>query len=128
MAINNAQELTTATTQASRLVQEIQDYCGRTLRDESKINFPRGLIGTAASYRGRCPGYLSADQVSSCAYGFMYLDVLWWLLSTNRPSERGEANGDQICNRHSRYNSRSVSVGFRVFRAIRFCQKIAELA
>jgi hypothetical protein len=81
MPINNDRELVTAVAQASSLVQEIQNYCGRTLREDAKINFPRGLIGTAASYRGRCPGYLTADQISSCAYGFMYLDVLWWLLS-----------------------------------------------
>lgn len=81
MAISNDQELVKAVAQASNLVQEIQDYCGRKLREESKIKFPRGLIGTAASYRGRCPSYLTSDQISSCAYGFMYLDVLWWLLS-----------------------------------------------
>jgi hypothetical protein len=39
------------------------------------------MIGTADSYRIRCPGYLDADKISSCAYGFMYLDVLWWLVS-----------------------------------------------
>jgi hypothetical protein len=81
MAIGNDQELLKAAAQASDLVQDIQNYCGRKLREESKIKFPRGLIGTADSYRGRCPGYLSADQISSCAYAFMYLDVLWWLVS-----------------------------------------------
>lgn len=81
MAISNDQELIKAVAQASNLVQEIQDYCGRTLRERLKIDFPRGLIRTAASYRARCPGYLTPDQTSSCAYGFMYLDVLWWLLS-----------------------------------------------
>jgi hypothetical protein len=81
MPISNDQELGNAVAQASSLIQDIQDYCGRTLRDDSKINFPRGLIGTADSYRSRCPGYLTANQISSCAYGFMYLDVLWWLLS-----------------------------------------------
>jgi hypothetical protein len=81
MAISTDQELARAVAQASNLVQEIQDYCGRQLREDSKIKFPRGLIGTAASYRLRCPDYLTADQVSSCAYGFMYLDVLWWLVS-----------------------------------------------
>jgi hypothetical protein len=81
MAIANDQELAKAVAQASRLIQDIQDYCGRALRDDSKVNFPRKLIGTAASYRNRCPGYLTDDQISSCAYGFMYLDVLWWLLS-----------------------------------------------
>jgi hypothetical protein len=81
MSISNDQELVKAVAQAGSLLQEIHDYCGRSLRDDSKVNFPRGMIGTAASYRGRCPGYLTADQISSCAYGFMYLDVLWWLLS-----------------------------------------------
>ncbi len=81
MAISNDQDLANSVAQASNMVQEIQDYCGRNLREDAKISFPRGLIGTAATYRLRCPGYLTADQISSCAYGFMYLDVLWWLLS-----------------------------------------------
>jgi hypothetical protein len=90
MPISNDQELVRAVAQASELVQNIQDYCGRKLRDDSKINFPRGLIGTAASYRERCPTYLTADQISSCAYGFMYLDVLWWLLSRSDISSVGK--------------------------------------
>jgi hypothetical protein len=36
---------------------------------------------TAEEYRQECPGYLTQLQKSSCAYGFMYLDVLWWLSS-----------------------------------------------
>jgi hypothetical protein len=81
MPIANDHELARAVAQASIHIQEIQDYCGRSLSDRSKVNFPRGLIGTADSYRAKCPRYLSADQISSCAYGFMYLDVLWWVLS-----------------------------------------------
>jgi hypothetical protein len=81
MPISKDEELAKSVALASSLVQDIQDYCRRTLREDSKINFPRGLIGTAESYRGRCPGYLAANQISSCAYGFMYLDVLWWLVS-----------------------------------------------
>lgn len=81
MAIANDAELRTAVANASALVQDIQNHCGRTLRDDSKIKFPRGLIGTADSYRARCPGYLDAETVSSCAYGFMHLDVMWWLVS-----------------------------------------------
>jgi hypothetical protein len=81
MAITSEAELRTAVANASALVQDIQTYCGRTLRDESKINFPRGLIGTADSYRARCPGYLDTGTASSCAYGFMHLDVMWWLVS-----------------------------------------------
>jgi hypothetical protein len=93
MAISNDQGLAQAVAQASNLIQDIQDYCGRTLRDDSKINFPRGLIGTAASYRVRCPGYLSVDQRSSCAYGFMFLDVLWWLLSRTDITSVGKQMG-----------------------------------
>jgi hypothetical protein len=81
MAIANDAELGAAVAQASSLVQEIHDYCGRQLRMDAKINFPRGMIGTANSYRERCPAYLTRDQISSCAYGFMFLDVLWWLAS-----------------------------------------------
>jgi len=81
MVITSDQELRLAVAQASDLVPEIQDYCGRALRDESKIKFPRGMIGTADSYRARCPGYLDLNTISSCAYGFMHLDVLWWLVS-----------------------------------------------
>jgi hypothetical protein len=65
MAITSDQELKSAVAQASDLVQKIQDYCGRSLRDESKIRFPRGMIGTADSYRTRCPSYLDLNTISS---------------------------------------------------------------
>ena len=81
MAISDDQELAQAVAQASHLVQQIQDYCGRARREDSKINFPRGLIGTADSYRALCPDYLTAAQKSSVAYGYMYLDVIWWVLA-----------------------------------------------
>jgi hypothetical protein len=81
MPITNERELLAAVTSASNLVQDIHNYCGRALRDDAKINFPRGMIGTADSYRAQCPGYLDANTMSSCAYGFMHLDVMWWLVS-----------------------------------------------
>jgi hypothetical protein len=81
MAIKNDQELRVAVAQASSLIQDIHEYCGRTLRDDAKINFPRGMIGTADSYRARMPGYLETNTISSCVYGFMHLDVVWWLVS-----------------------------------------------
>jgi hypothetical protein len=93
MPISNDQDLALAVAQASTLIQDIHTYCGRALREDSKINFPRGLIGTAASYRVRCPGYLTADQMSSCAYGFMFLDVLWWLLSRTDITSVGKQMG-----------------------------------
>lgn len=81
MAIKSDEELRFAVAKAGDLLQDIQKYCGRTLRDDSKIKFPRGVIGTADSYRARCPGYLEVDTISNCAYAFMHLDVLWWLVS-----------------------------------------------
>src|SRR5436190_16645759 len=81
MAVENQVDLDRAVAQASDLLQEIQNYCARNLRDDSKVKFPRGLIGTADSYRARCPEYLSSDKISSCSYGYMYLDVLWWISS-----------------------------------------------
>jgi hypothetical protein len=81
MAITNDQELVRAVDQASELVQSIQDYCDRTIREDSKINFPRGLIRTADTYRARFPAYLDREKTSNCSYAFMFLDVLWWLAS-----------------------------------------------
>ncbi|MHC2620070.1 hypothetical protein ACVIW2_002102 [Bradyrhizobium huanghuaihaiense] len=81
MAISNDEELGRAVRSASDLIQDIHEYCKRTLREDSKVKFPRGLIGTANSYREKCPGYLTPAKTSSCAYGFMHLDVLWWLSS-----------------------------------------------
>ena len=81
MAIANENDLGRAVAQATVLVRDIQSYCGRNLRDDSKFEFPRGLIRTADEYRATCPSYLGARQQSSCAYTFMYLDVVWWLLA-----------------------------------------------
>ena len=81
MPITNDVELAQAVAQASQLIQNIQSYCGRTPRDDAKFNFPRGLIGAAEQYRQACPSYLNQRQQSSCAYGFMHLDVIWWLLA-----------------------------------------------
>ncbi|WP_156380699.1 hypothetical protein [Pseudolabrys sp. Root1462] len=81
MPIANDAELALSVAHASRLVQDIQDYCGKAPRPGSQFSFPRGLIGTAEEYRQTCPGYLDQRQQSSCAYGFMYLDVIWWLLA-----------------------------------------------
>jgi hypothetical protein len=38
MAIGNDQELVTAAAQATKLIQNIQDYCGRKLRDDFKAS------------------------------------------------------------------------------------------
>lgn len=81
MAISNDQELALAVAEAGELIQSIQDYCDRAIRDDSKIRFPRGLIRTADTYRARFPPYLDREKTSNCSYAFMFLDVLWWLSS-----------------------------------------------
>src|ERR1700688_987069 len=79
MAVRSDGEMRLAAWQASELLQDIQTYAGRDLKDGSKVSFPRGLLRTAQEHRKECPNYLTHVQKSSCAYGFMYLDVLWWL-------------------------------------------------
>jgi hypothetical protein len=81
VAISSDEELARAVAQAGELVQSIQDYCDRALRDDAKIRFPRGLIRTADTYRTRFPAYLDREKISNCSYAFMFLDVLWWLSS-----------------------------------------------
>jgi hypothetical protein len=79
MAIQSDVQLQMAAMQAGELLQDIQTYAGREIKDGTKVSFPRGLLRTAEEHRQECPGYLTHVQKSSCAYGFMYLDVLWWL-------------------------------------------------
>jgi hypothetical protein len=79
MAIKSDEQLRVAAMQAGELLQDIQTYLGREIKDGARVSFPRGLLRTAEEHRQECPGYLSQVQKSSCAYGFMYLDVLWWL-------------------------------------------------
>jgi hypothetical protein len=81
LAIQSDEQLRVAAMQAGELLQDIQNYAERQLRDDAKVSFPRGLMKTNEEYRQECPGYLTQLQKSSCAYGFMYLDVLWWLSS-----------------------------------------------
>ena len=42
MAITSDQELRSAVAKASDLIQEIQDYCGRVLRDDFEDQIPQG--------------------------------------------------------------------------------------
>ena len=74
MAIQSDEQLRVAAMQAGELLQDIQNYAERQLRDDAKVSFPRGLMKTNEEYRQECPGYLTQLQKSSCAYGFMYLD------------------------------------------------------
>jgi hypothetical protein len=79
MPIRSDEELARAVAQVDELIESIQNYCGRENRGEARIKFPRGVMRTADSYRARMPDYLDREKKSNCAYGFMFLDVLWWL-------------------------------------------------
>lgn len=79
MPIESDEELSRAAAEASRLLQEIQDYIGFEPRPDAQVRFPRGVISTASHYRSHLPGYLPYRQRSSCAYGLMFTDVLWWI-------------------------------------------------
>ena len=84
MPIKSDAELVNTVAAAGQHLQDIHDYVQRADRDDAKVRFPRGVIKTADDYRALCAGYLDYNQASSCAYTFMYLDVLWWL--TNEPT------------------------------------------
>ena len=79
MPIRNDADLANAVATAGQHLQDIHDYAQRADRDDAKVRFPRGVMKTADEYRALCPGYLDLKKASSCAYTFMYLDVLWWL-------------------------------------------------
>lgn len=79
MPIRNDAELATVVAAVGQHLQDIHDYTLRADRDDAKVRFPRGVLKTADEYRALCPGYLEQERASSCAYAFMYLDVLWWL-------------------------------------------------
>ena len=79
MPIRSDAELANAVVLAGQHLQDIHDYVQRAERDDAKVRFPRGVLKTADEYRALCPGYLDCNKASSCAYAFMYLDVLWWL-------------------------------------------------
>lgn len=81
MTITTDGELAGAVAKCGELIQSIFDYSARVKRDDAKVRFPRGLIGTAESYRLRLPGYLEPERASNCAYSFMFVDVLWWLIA-----------------------------------------------
>jgi hypothetical protein len=79
MPIKNDTELAIAVASASQHLQDIHDFTQRVDREDAKVRFPRGVLKTADEYRAICPSYLHHDKASSCAYAFMYLDVLWWM-------------------------------------------------
>lgn len=85
MAIENLEQLSSATKQASELLQEIQNYCelnniNRVECEESKVRFPRGFIRTAVFQRNRF-GFISSRPLkSNLSYTLILSDVLLWLI------------------------------------------------
>jgi hypothetical protein len=64
MAIGNDQELVTAAAQASKLIQNIQDYCGRKLRDDSKHQDILAGVSCSSNARAKAFHFLMAARFS----------------------------------------------------------------
>lgn len=80
MAITNDRELRDASRKAGELLQEIQDYCGRKLKDDAKVRFPRGYLRTASSQRERLSFVADEDLKSNLAYTLILSDTILWQL------------------------------------------------
>lgn len=80
MAITNDRELVAAATEAGRLLQEIQDYVGRTPNDMAKVRFPRGFLRTADDHRATLRFVEDRVLRTNLAYTLMLSDAVTWLL------------------------------------------------
>lgn len=80
MAIQNDEELLQRVTEASALLQEIQDYVRRDFSKSAKIKFPRGYIRTAAEARTRIRFVKDKNLSSNVSYTMLLSDVQHWLL------------------------------------------------
>ncbi|MGI9302686.1 MAG: hypothetical protein ACR2RB_08270 [Gammaproteobacteria bacterium] len=81
MTIRNDAELEAAVTQASRLLQEIQDYVGRDQTPKARVRFPRGYLRTTAQARQRLSFLPGSNLKSNVSYTMMLSDVQHWVLS-----------------------------------------------
>ena len=84
MTISNDHELREAATEASRLIQEIHDYCrtnGKTIAEvpDAQVRFPRGFIRSAGYQRSRFPFLTDPDLKSNIAYTLILSDTTLWL-------------------------------------------------
>ena len=79
MPIQNEQELADAAERAGVLLQEIQDYVQDRSSATARVRFPRGVVRTATYFRSAFPEYMPHHKRTTCAYGLMYFDVMWWL-------------------------------------------------
>lgn len=81
MSITNDKELEKAVNQAGDLLQQIQDYCGRTYKASAKVRFPRGFLRTAGEQRGRLSFIDDNSLQSNLAYCLILSDTIHWLLT-----------------------------------------------
>jgi len=81
MSITNDKELEDAVNQAGDLLQQIQDYCGRTYKASAKVKFPRGFLRTALEQRGRLNFVDDNNLQSNLAYCLILSDTIHWLLT-----------------------------------------------
>ena len=80
MPITNDIELKNAVYQAGDLLQQIQDYCGRTYKASAKVRFPRGFLRTAIEQRSRLSFIEDNDLQSNLSYCLILSDTIHWLL------------------------------------------------
>jgi len=81
MSITNDTELENAVSQAGDLIQQIQNYCGRTYNPSAKVRFPRGFLRTASEQRSRLHFVDEIDLKSNLAYCLILSDTIHWLLT-----------------------------------------------
>lgn len=84
MEINNLEDLKVASTQASELLQKIQNYCevndlNWTECEEARVRFPRGFIRPALVQRKRLPFLRNHALKSNLAYTLILSDVVLWI-------------------------------------------------
>jgi hypothetical protein len=78
MAIGNDQELVTAAAQASKLIQNIQDYCGRKLRDDSKHQDILAGVSCSSNARAKAFHFLMAARFSGKFQRSQFFELTSW--------------------------------------------------
>lgn len=81
MPVKDDTELELAVYKAGDLLQQIQDYCGRTYKASAKVRFPRGFLRTAGEQRDRLNFIDDKDLKSNLAYCLILSDTIHWLMT-----------------------------------------------
>ena len=82
MAIKNEKELIKTVENASKLLQDIQDYCGdRSANNDARVKFPRGFIRTASSQKLRINFIKNKKLRDNLSYTLMLSDTILWLIN-----------------------------------------------